>query len=77
MSSHGAREVLLEYVAINGSVRACAIDVATGTEICIVGPATASEAELRRNALARLDYVLRQKSEPRKGPTDRRPGLLV
>ena len=36
-----------------------------------------SEAELRRNALARLDYVLRQKSEPRKGPADRRPGLLV
>jgi Domain of unknown function (DUF6898) len=75
--SHDAREVLLEYVEMNGSVRACAIDVATGTEICIVGPASAGEAELRRNALARLDYVLRQKSEPRTGPLDRRPGLLV
>lgn len=77
VSSHDAREVLLEYVEMNGSVRTCAIDVATGTEICIVGPASAGEAELRRNALARLDYVLRQKSEPRTGPVDRRPGLLV
>jgi len=77
MRSQRSREVLLEYVEIGGSVRACAIDVATGTEVSIVGPASAGEAALRRNALARLDYVLRQKSETTPRPADKRPGLLV
>jgi hypothetical protein len=69
--------VLLEYVEINGSVRASAIDVATGTEVSIVGPASAGEPELRRNALARLDYVLRQRQAETERRRDNRPGLLV
>lgn len=77
MDSHGGREVLLEYVEINGSVRASAIDVATGTEVSIVGPASAGEPELRRNALARLDYVLRQRQSETERRRDNRPGLLV
>ena len=79
MDTHGdrAREVLLEYVEINGSVRASAIDVETGTEVSIVGPASAGEPELRRNALARLDYVLRQRTVMRDRQRDSRPGLLV
>lgn len=77
MRSQHSREVLLEYIEVGGSVRASAIDVATGTEVCIVGPVSAGEAELRRNALARLDYVLRQKPAVREKAPDRRPGLLV
>ncbi len=77
MRSRHSREVLLEYIEVGGSVRASAIDVETGTEVCIVGPASAGEAELRRNALARLDYVLRQRSVVRENTPDRRPGLLV
>jgi len=49
------REVIFEFVPVNGSVRASAIDVATGIEVQVVGPeGPAAQASLQRVALAKL-----------------------
>jgi hypothetical protein len=47
-------EVYFEFVAIGRTVKVSAIDAATGTEVSIIGPATASQADLRRLALQKL-----------------------
>ncbi|MDF1719932.1 MAG: hypothetical protein P1U65_04585 [Minwuia sp.] len=77
MNPSDPEEILLEYVELKGSVRATAIHVATGIEVSIVGPSHAGEPQLRRNVLARLRYVMRQKSEQTDRKPDNRPGLLV
>jgi hypothetical protein len=48
------REVYFEFTAIGTSVKVVAIDAATGTEVSIVGPASAAQAALERLALAKL-----------------------
>ncbi|GIK82168.1 MAG: serine hydroxymethyltransferase [Pseudorhodoplanes sp.] len=48
------REVLFEYRAIGAVVRVAAIDVATGTEITVMGPASAAQSDLQRLALSKL-----------------------
>ena len=55
---HGGREVLLEFRRIGGAVKVTAVDPVTQIEVSIQGPATTAEAELRRFAIAKLDYVL-------------------
>ena len=55
------REVIIEYKPLGGYVKVSAMDTKTLTEISIQGPATASEDTLKRNALKRLEYVLRKK----------------
>ena len=55
-------EVLLEFHRIGGSVKVSAVDPATGTEVSIIGPATAGEAELRRAAINKLNYVLARRT---------------
>lgn len=77
MNAPDSEEILLEYVEMKGSVRATAIHVATGIEVSIVGPSYAGEAQLRRNVLARLRYVMRQEAESNPPRADNRPGLLV
>jgi hypothetical protein len=47
-------EVYFEFVAIGRNVKVSAIDAATGTEVSIVGPATAAQADLQRLALQKL-----------------------
>ena len=54
MREFPAREVYFEFTAIGRSVRVAAIDAATGIEISIVGPATASQADLQRLAMQKL-----------------------
>ncbi|NCT40755.1 MAG: hypothetical protein GW778_03720 [Alphaproteobacteria bacterium] len=63
MSKHNlqGREVIIEFHPIGMYVKVSAMDVASLTEISIQGPASASEDLLKRNALKRLEYVLKKK----------------
>lgn len=55
------REVILEFYSVGNVVRVSAMDVGSLTEISIQGPAGAGEQILKRNALKRLEYVLKKK----------------
>jgi hypothetical protein len=63
------REVILEFQRLGNTVKVTATDSETLVEVSIQGPAHASEAELRRTAIDKLNYVLRKRAEgtPRRG----------
>ena len=48
------REVLFEFTAVGAVLKVAAIDAATGIEVTVMGPASASRADLRKLALAKL-----------------------
>jgi hypothetical protein len=54
----GGREVYFEFTVVGRSVKVSAIDSATGLEVSVVGPATASRADLERLALQKLNARL-------------------
>jgi hypothetical protein len=54
----GEREVIFEFRRVRAAVKVSAVDVATGTEVSIVGDPAAGEPALRRLARKKLDYVL-------------------
>ncbi len=54
MSAQNGREVLFEFQVIGATVKVTAIDSVTATEVSIMGPASASRADLQRVALAKL-----------------------
>jgi uncharacterized protein DUF6898 len=58
----GPREVLFEFTAIGGTVKVAAIDAATGIEVSVVGPVRASQADLQKLALAKLNARLAKHS---------------
>jgi len=61
----GPGEVYFEFVAIGTSVKVIAIDAATGTEVSVIGPVGAAQADLRRLALGKLKARLaREASKP-------------
>ncbi len=51
--------VYFEFTPIGASVKVTAIDAATGTEISVVGPARAAQADLQRLALQKLKARLK------------------
>ena len=53
------REVYFEFTAIGRNVKVAAIDAATGTEVVVMGPASASQADLQRLALRKLEAKLK------------------
>ncbi|MCC7305452.1 MAG: hypothetical protein IT558_04235 [Alphaproteobacteria bacterium] len=55
------REIIIEFHPVGSVVKVSAMDVATLTEASIQGPAGTSEEILKRNAVKRLEYVLRKK----------------
>lgn len=55
------REVIIEFHPVGNLVKVCAMDTASLTEVAISGPASAGEAILKRNAIKRLEYVLKKK----------------
>ncbi|MCL4679510.1 MAG: hypothetical protein KJ017_13045 [Alphaproteobacteria bacterium] len=57
---HG-REIIIEFRPVGAVVRVSAMDTQTLTEIAIQGPASAGEEILKRNAVKRLEYVLKKK----------------
>ncbi len=55
------REIIVELHQIGVFTKASAIDVATMTEVSIQGPSKAGDELLKRNAIRRLEYVLKKK----------------
>ena len=55
------REVIIEFFPVGALVKVSAMDTQSLTEISIQGPANASRDTLERNALKRLEYVLKKK----------------
>ena len=70
-------EALIEFWPHGQSVRVTAMDPASLTEVAIVGPATASEEQLRLLALKKLSYVLEKQRQKRRNADDDRGGWLV
>ena len=53
------------FIAIGSSVKVVAIDAATGTEVTVIGPAGAAQADLERLALAKLKArIAREGAKP-------------
>ena len=59
----GRGEVYIEFQQVGNSVKVTAIDPVTYTEVSIVGPPSAGEETLKRNAINKLRYVLSKKNE--------------
>lgn len=55
------REVIIEMHQIGQVTKVSAMDVLTLTEASTQGPSNAGDAMLKRNALKRLEYVLKKK----------------
>lgn len=55
------REVIIEFRPVGNVVRVAAMDSRTLTEVSIQGPVGTPEDILKRNAIKRLEYVLRKK----------------
>lgn len=55
------REVIFEFFHIGPYTKVSAFDVASMTEVSISGPKGTPEAILQRNALKRLEFVMRKK----------------
>jgi hypothetical protein len=54
------REIYVEFIVLGNTVKATAIDPASGVEASVVGPASAPQAVLAENARRKLDYVLKK-----------------
>ncbi|MCC5996222.1 MAG: hypothetical protein JJU18_07635 [Oceanicaulis sp.] len=72
----GGREVIFEFMTIGQSVRVAAIDVATGEEVVISGPAGAARGDLERVAGRKLARRLAGSQNP-DSKTPRRGGRGV
>ena len=59
---------LIEFVRIGNSTKVSAIDPETGIEVSIVGPTSAGEAILSRNAVAKLTRRLQAESSGGNSP---------
>ena len=57
-TTKGDGEVIIEMRPIGSVVRVAAIDVATGTEVVVMGPASASPQNLEQVAMAKLKRKL-------------------
>jgi len=53
-------EVYFEFTPVGRQVRVAAVDAATGVEVIVMGPATASNDQLQTIALRKLQMRLRQ-----------------
>ena len=56
-----SHDIIIEFTAIGSSVKVTAVDPHTLVEVSIVGPASAGEETLKRNAVKKLQYVLNKK----------------
>ncbi|TYC63504.1 serine hydroxymethyltransferase [Rhodobacterales bacterium] len=58
-------EVYLEFRAVGQQVKVTAIDAATGVEVSTFGPVSASQADLKRIAVRKLQRRLEQEAAAR------------
>jgi hypothetical protein len=56
-------EIYFEITLIGTVAKVAAIDGASGTEVCVVGPAHAAENELKRLAVSKLRARLARRSD--------------
>lgn len=71
---------LIEFVTLGNTVKVNAVDPATGTEVSIIGPVTASTAELSRIAAQKLHRALAHHSDDRgqsSQPVGPKRGIIV
>lgn len=61
MPQRGEDGILLEFQRVGALVKVSAIDPVTNTEVVVQGPASASQEQLSRTAIAKLRYVLAKK----------------
>ncbi len=54
------REVIIEFSPVGSVMKVTAMDVLTVTEVSIQGPVNTPQEILKRNAVKRLEYVLRK-----------------
>lgn len=68
-------DVFLEFQRVGQFVKVTAIDPESLTEVSIMGPPSASEDTLGRNAMRKLAYVLSRQGEKREAqaPPNKRP----
>ena len=55
------REIIVEFYPVGNVVKVSAMDTQSLTEISIPGPVSAGEETLKRNAIKRLEYVMKKK----------------
>jgi len=55
------REIIFEFFPVGAIVKVTAMDTKTLTEVSIQGPKSAGEVMLKKNALKRLEYVMKKK----------------
>ena len=63
MNSPRDREVYFEVTRLGATVKVAAIDGATGTEVSVVGPASAAPSDLQQLALAKLKARLAREAK--------------
>lgn len=61
-------EIIIEFIEVGQSVKVSAVDVASGVEVSIIGPVSATREQLEQTAVAKLKYVLSNKSKKDGGP---------
>ena len=54
------REVIIEFFPIGTFMKVTAMDTLSLTEVSIQGPVNAGQETLKRNAIKRLEYVMRK-----------------
>lgn len=57
------RDVIFEYIQQGAYMRVAVVDVASGTEAIIVGPANAARSDLNALALRKLKHLLDQQQQ--------------
>lgn len=65
----GDSEVLFEFMQVGQQMRVAAIDGATGIEVVVVAPLTASKLQMQRVAMAKLRRKLDAARPPDPPPT--------
>jgi len=63
MSPRPGEQVYFEMTRVGGAVRVAAIDGATGIEVTVMAPASASQSDLQQLALAKLKARLKKESQ--------------
>ncbi len=65
MSGEEPHEIFFEFIAIGSTMKVVAIDAATGTEVSVIGPVSAAQADLEQLAVGKLTARLaREASKP-------------
>jgi len=60
----GSGDVYFEFTQLGAQMRVAAIDAATGTEVIVITPVTASQIQMQNLALAKLKRRLAQAAAP-------------